>query len=226
MSELDGRVHAHVIRSLLERGHAPYASELADALGADTDAIAASLRRLHDGHGLVLHPDTLAVWLAHPFSTSPTTVCVTCGDRTWWAPCMWCAAGVLALLGADARDALVHARWAGEHEPLVLGTDPSSEPLVHFAMPPRDAWSNVVHWCASVQPFRADADIDAWCERHRMPRGEAVPWSQVISLGSAWYGGHLSPTWRKWTTRDANTIFAAVGLRSPFWQLPDSDGTF
>jgi hypothetical protein len=225
-AHIDGRVHAQVIDSFLERGHAPYSSELGAALDVDAVAIADSLRRLHAGHGLVLHPESLSVWVAHPFSSSPTTVCVTAGERSWWTPCMWCAAGVLSLIGDDARTALVHARWGGEHEPLVLGADPSSDPLVHFAMPPRDAWSNVVHWCASVQPFRTAEDIDAWCERHRMPRGEAVPWSQVRALGAAWYGGHRSPTWRKWTTRDARTIFAAVGLESPFWQLPDSDATF
>jgi hypothetical protein len=236
MSDLDGPLHAEVIASFLERGHAPSSIELAAALDADPVAIAASLRRLDARHGLVLHPGTAAIWLAHPFSTSPTTVCVTEGDRSWWAPCLWCAAGVIALVEqlraaasgeAVARGpAIVHARWGGEHEPLVLAPDVSSDPLVHFSAPPRDAWSNVVHWCATVQPFRTTADIDAWCERHRQPRGEAVPWSQVLALGRAWYGNHRARDWRKWTTREASAIFASVGLATPFWQLPESDVTF
>ena len=108
----------------------------------------------------------------------------------------------------------------------MLAPDLSSEPLIHFSTPPRDAWSNVVHWCATVQPFRTAEDIDAWCDRHRQPRGEAVPWSQVIALGRAWYGSHRERTWRKWTTREASAIFASVGLSTPFWQLPESDATF
>lgn len=223
---LDARVHAAVITSFLEHGHAPGLSALASSLGLDADTTSASLRRLHAGHGLVLHPDSVAVWIAHPFSASPTNVCVTSGERTWWAPCMWCAAGVLALLPASSSDALVHARWRGEHEPLVLAGDSSTDPLIHFAHSPRDAWSNVVHWCATVQPFKAAADIDEWCERHRMPRGEAMPWSQVVALGRAWYSGHAAPAWRKWTTRQANAIFESVGLRSPFWRLPESDDAF
>ena len=223
---LDARLHAEVIRAFLEHGHAPGTSQLAASIGVETAEVAASLRSLHAGHGVVLHPESTAVWLAHPFSSSATSVCVTAGDRTWWAPCLWCAAGVIALLGERSGDAVVHARWQGEHEPLVLTADASVDPFVHFALPPRDAWSNVVHWCASVQPFRAVADIDGWCERHGMPRGEAVPWSQVIALGRAWYGDHLEPTWRKWTTREAVLIFGSVGLRSPFWQLPESDDTF
>ena len=223
MSDLDGPLHAQVISSFLERGHAPSTTELAAALEADPAAIAASLRRLDDGHGLVLHPGTVAIWLAHPFSTSPTTVCVTEGERSWWAPCMWCAAGVLALVDSSA---IVHARWGGEHEPLVLAPDVSSDPLIHFSTPPRDAWTNVVHWCATVQPFRTTADIDAWCERYRQPRGEAVPWSQVLALGRAWYGHHRDRAWRKWTTRQAAAIFDSVGLRTPFWQLPDTDAAF
>jgi len=223
---LDGRVHAAVLRSFVERGHAPGTSELAASLGVEPTEIATALRSLHDGHGLVLHPGSTAVWIAHPFSASSTNVCVTAGDRTWWAPCLWCASGVISLLGERGGEAVVHARWQGEHEPLVLTADASSDPLVHFALPPRDAWDNVVHWCASVQPFRAAADIDGWCERHRMPRGEAVPWSHVLALGRAWYGGHLSPTWRKWTAREAVMIFGSVGLRSAFWALPDSDERF
>lgn len=220
---VDGLVHAHVIATFVDMGHAPSTSELAAALAVEPEVIAASLRSLHAGHGLVLHPDSLAIWIAHPFSTSATTVCVTHGESAWWAPCMWCAAGVLALVDAGA---VLHTRWGGEHEPLVLAPDTSTDPLIHFALPPRDAWSNVVHWCASVQPFRTEPDIDGWCERHRQPRGEAVPWSQVVALGRAWYGGHREPTWRKWSSREASMIFQSVGLTSPFWALPDSDAAF
>ncbi len=229
-AEIDGRVHAQVMASFVDHGAPPTAAQLAASLDLEPDVIAGSLRRLHAGHGLVLHPDSLAIWIAHPFSSSPTSVCVTADDRTWWAPCMWCAAGVLSLIEPTpgGPHALVHARWRGEHEPLVLGADAAIDPLIHFAMPPRDAWSNVVHWCATVQPFKSAADVDEWCERHALPRGEAVPWSQVRALGRAWYdeSHYLSPTWRKWTTRQASAIFESVGLRSPFWLLPESDETF
>ncbi len=223
MPDLDGALHAEVIASFIDRGHAPSRSELAAALAADPSEVGLVLQRLAAGHGLVLHPGTQAIWIAHPFSTSPTTVCVTHGDSTWWAPCMWCAAGVVALVGGDA---VVHARWGGEHEPLVLAPETTGEPLIHFSLPPRDAWSNVVHWCASVQPFRTAADVDAWCERHRQPRGEIVAWSQVIALGRAWYGHHRERAWRRWTTSEASMIFESVGLRSAFWALPESDAAF
>jgi Alkylmercury lyase len=219
----DGAVHAGVIESFIERGHAPSQTELSITLALDPSEIAVSLRRLAAGHGLVLHPGTVATWIAHPFSSTPTTVCVTHGDRLWWAPCMWCAAGIVSLVGDDA---LVHARWGGEHEPLILAAETTTPPLIHFALPPREAWTNVVGWCATVQAFRTEAEIEAWCARHRQPRGEAVPWSQVLELGRAWYGSHREPTWRKWTTSQAAAIFSSVGLRSPFWQLPESDAAF
>jgi hypothetical protein len=52
---------------------------------------------------------------------------------------------------------------------------------VHFGIPPARAWDNVHQRCSMVLPFRSPDDINAWCDRHRLPRGEAVP----IQQGSA-----------------------------------------
>jgi hypothetical protein len=224
---MDGRVHHQVLTSFVQRGYAPTVDEIAAALSAPQGEVEQSLQRLHAGHGLVLQPGSHEIWLAHPFSSSPTAIWVAAGERGWWAPCMWCAAGIIALA---APTATLYARYAAEHEAATIevedGQSSASNLSVHFAIPPRHAWSNVSHWCATVLPFRGAPDVDAWSQRHRLPRGAVVPWSQVLALGRSWYGKHLDEAWRKWTLREAQGIFEGAGLRGPFWQLPESEAPF
>lgn len=224
---IDSRTHHHVIARIVRAGHAPTVDELARALDCSPADAEASLRRLHDNHGLVLHPERTDVWMAHPFSLSPTDTWVADGDRGWWTPCLWCGSGVVAVA---APTCTIHTRIAGEAEPLALevrdGAPVRDDLVVHFAVPPRDAWRNVVHHCAALLPFHADADVTAWSERHRIPRGAVVPIAQVFALGRAWYGPYLDEDWRKWSIPEARDIFARVGLTGSFWELPDADRPF
>jgi hypothetical protein len=226
---VDGRAHHEVLSAIVRRGYPPRLDELASALAVSRDEAAAALRRLHDGHGLVLPPGSTDVWIAHPFSASPAAIWVAAGARGWWAPCMWCAMGVVALA---APSATIHARYAGEHEAAAIEVrdgevvSASADFVVHFAHPPRDAWRNVVHWCATVLPFRRAGEVASWCERHGLPLGAIVPAAQVAALGRAWYGRHLDADWRKWTVAEAQAIFEQVDLRGDFWRLPISDEPF
>src|SRR4051812_42881805 len=107
---LDSRVHHGVLRSIVRRRFAPTTEELAASLEVPRADVEESLRRLHESHGLVLHPASFDVWIAHPFSLSPTAVWVDARDRGWWAPCLWCAFGIVTLA---APDATIHVRAAG-----------------------------------------------------------------------------------------------------------------
>src|SRR5262249_31700123 len=161
------------------------------------------------------------------FSASPTGVWVQGTERGWWAPCLWCAMGIAVLA---APDAVVHTRIGGEREEACIrlrsGRLVSDDLAVHFALPARDAWSNVVHWCATVLPFRAVADVAPWCTRHGLPYGDVVPLTTVLELARSWYGRHLDRDWRKWTLAEAQAIFDRVGLHGDIWKLPVSAGTF
>src|SRR5688572_14044455 len=99
---LDSRVHHALLQHILARGHAPAAGALAAAVGAPEADVAVSLARLAENHGLVLHPGSHDVWVAHPFSLSPTQVWVSTAHGGWWAPCIWCALGVATLAGGTA----------------------------------------------------------------------------------------------------------------------------
>jgi hypothetical protein len=232
---LDGEVHHAVLLHAVEHGHAPAADAIAAALGVPVGDVTPSLARLHEGHGLVLHPGTHDVWVAHPFSFSPTAVWVAPArppaspraPRGHWAPCLWCALGIATLA---VPDAVVTTRLGGEDEPVAIrAAGAALEPsdlVVHFAVRPALAWDNVVHFCATVQPFARAADVDAWCARHRLPRGEIVPLAQVHELARAWYGHHLDRAWRKWSVTEAQAIFDRVGLRSAFWRLGGGEGPY
>ena len=186
-----------------------------------------ALRSLEASHSVVLHPGTLDVWVAHPFSTSPTATWIQKGERGWWAPCLWCGFGVATLVGGDV---ILHSRIGGESEPVrIAATDghPKTDGLVvHFPQPPRDAWANVHHFCSRLLPFRSVADIDAWTRRHALPMGQVLSLSQLADLARRWYGKHADPDWRKFTMSEAAAVFAASGLEGEFWQLEVREGAF
>jgi hypothetical protein len=222
---LESRVHQQVMLSFVARGHASSVDAIAATLGASRDEVTGALHRLHEGHGLVLHPGGSDIWVAHPFSASPTGIWVAARDRGWWAPCVWCAMGIVAIA---APDAVVHVRFGGEsREARVVvheGALVSDDWPIHFAVPARDAWRNVVHFCATVLPFERLEDVAAWCDRHALPRGDVVPLSRVLLLAREWYGPYLDADWRKRTVDEAQAVFDRIGLRGTHWRLPTGEG--
>ncbi len=223
---LDGLVHQAIIDGFITEGHAPLLDAMAARLTRSAAEVRASLHRLHDGHGVVLHSGSTEVYLAHPFSASPTGVWVEGPARGWFAPCLWCAFGITTLAAPTAR---IHARLGGEATPVVLEVregEVLTPALVHFARPPREAWAHVVHWCAMVLPFETAEQVDAWATRHALPRGVTVPATTVMALARRWYGRHHDPRWRKWSSAEAHAIFQQVGLTDPFFALPQTPSTF
>lgn len=224
-NDTDSLVHHAFVRSLLDSGRIATVAEAAARLSVDANVVRASLRRLEATHGVVLHPGSGEPWVIHPFSASPTATWVQGPRVGWWAPCMWCACGVATLARCDVA---IHARLAGETEPLVVhvrsGEVVETDIHVHFACPPRDAWNNVHHFCATVLPFRDPAEVGPWAERHGLPHGAVVPIVQLMSMARLWYGRHADPDWRKWSIREAAEIFSRTGLTGAFWELEGEGG--
>ncbi|MBI2519289.1 MAG: hypothetical protein HYV97_02680 [Bdellovibrio sp.] len=225
---IDSQVHCELINELIEKGSCPFPFDLSERLKVAVCEIESSFLRLAENHALVLHPGTTRVWVIHPFSVSPTTTWVETDERGWWAPCLWCAFGMAFLLKGEVR---IHSRLGGrERLALFRIMDgvlaEGSEYVIHFSIPPRDAWENVHHFCACVQPFRNEEEIPAWCKAHGLPLGESITPNVLLALARVWYGGHRNPDWIKWNARDAQRIFGEVGLNGPFWDLGSHDGRY
>jgi hypothetical protein len=222
------RVHYELIRGLIDEGACPSASDLAGRIGLELADVQTLLRELQAIHGAVLHPHVCEPWIVHPFSSTPTLNWIEGRRAGWWAPCVWCAFGVAALVKGEVR---IHTRLGAESEPIIIpaagGVPTGSDDLVvHFAIPPANAWDNVHQHCALVLPFRSAREIREWCERHRQSQGEVVPLAQVARLAQVWYGSHAAPDWHKWTIAEAQQIFQEVGLTSAFWDLGGKRGRF
>ncbi len=97
------RLHHAIMESFVERGVAPTTADLAEALSVSEPEVEAALRALDDAHGVVLHPGSTDIWVAHPFSAAPSAFVVRSTDTTWWAPCAWCALGVAAVVEGDVE---------------------------------------------------------------------------------------------------------------------------
>jgi hypothetical protein len=224
LGKLGSTIHHYLVRGLIDDGFAPDIGKLQELLEVDASTVKEALKRLEASHSIVCHPGRAVPWVIHPFSLSPTATWVQSAQRGWWAPCIWCALGVAALVGENV---VIHSRVGGEAEDLDLhicdGAVREDSIVTHFAVPLRGAWDNVHHYCATVLPFRSEADVEAWSRRHAIPKGAVVPIAQVAELARLWYGKHAARDWKKWSVAQAREIFEQVGLAGPFWALESNE---
>jgi hypothetical protein len=220
LTTFDERVRGALTRMIAELGHAPPNAVLADALSCSVHEVEQSLNALSDAHALLLHPGTTTPWAVHPFALSPGSCWVEIAHRGWWANCLYCGLGIAAAVGGDAE---ISTRIGGEREQVVVqicnGAVQERDLLFHLSTPPRHWWDNVIHACASFQPFRSEEEIDRWCTRHALPRGAVVPLPQLWEFARDWYGAYLEEPWRKRSAQDAEQLFRRHGFTSPFWSL-------
>ena len=224
-------LHHAILRHVVDFGFAPRVPTLAALLERPASEIEAGLERLHREHGVVLHPGSTKIWVAHPFSLTPTNFWVRAGERSWWGPCAWCSLGIAALVQQEVDDEIEIATTLGGHDEQVRlrireGRVVGDRFLVHFPIPMRRAWDNVVYTCSTMLLFDSEDAIDAWCVRHDVRKGDVKPVSDVWNLAQVWYGQHLSPDWRKWTAAEAREIFKRFGFSGEIWALEASGSRF
>jgi hypothetical protein len=220
-------LHQAILRQMIERGHAPSIDELALAFAQRREAVIEQLHALQAYHGVVLHPSTFEVWVIHPFSTAPTNFWVQAPTGSWWGNCAWCALGIAALVRTDVT---ITTTLGGESEqvriPIAGGRVTNDRFVVHFPVPMRRAWDNVLFTCSTMLLFNNEAEVGDWCRRHRIARGDIRPIATVWEFAKAWYGRHLDADWRKWTAAEARGIFERFGLSGATWDIPAADERF
>jgi hypothetical protein len=141
---LDRDIRLAVYRRFVDLGRPPTPPELTHELGVPAAAVEASLRRLADGHVLVLAPGTPYVWMANPFSAIPTPFEVSVGERRYFGNCIWDALGIPACLHEDAT---IRTFCPDCSEPLSLdvryGSLEAADEVIHFAVPAARWWDDI-----------------------------------------------------------------------------------
>jgi len=216
-------LHYMILSHILQRGYAPDLATIAADFG-ETNLLStkSTLIELEEQHGVVLHPDKDSVWIMHPLSTAPTNFCIKARGMTYWGNCAWCSLGVAALLQPNDVTISTTAGAEGESVEIAITNGKPSETdyLIHFPVPMTRAWDNVVYTCSVMLLFRSELEIDSWCKRHQIRKGDVETVGRIWDFAKEWYGNHLSRTWKKWTDEEAARIFQKHGLGGPTWTIP------
>ena len=220
-------LHYTIIKFIIEHCYAPNTSELSEIMKETKEQISFGLKNLQEEHGIVLHPNSDRIWVIHPFSLAPTNFLVSSNKKEWWGNCAWCSLGIAALLndnvtitttvGANDKQIKVHIKE---------GQIVEKNLFVHFPVTMENAWNNVIYTCSTMLIFENEAQIDQWSNKHRIPKGDVQPIENIWEFSKVWYGKHLSPEWKKWSSEDANGIFRKFNLTHKVWSVPISKNRF
>lgn len=220
-------LHYSIIKGIIDNGYAPNVEDLSKILNADKTEIVKGLEDLHAYHGVVLHPNEPKVWVIHPFSLAPTNFYVKTKNGEWWGNCAWCSLGVAALLNDDVK---IITRIGAETEQIEIniidGEIQEKDYYIHFPIPMKNAWDNVIYTCSNMLIFQNEAQIDKWSIKHNIPKGDIQPIEKIWNFSKKWYGNHLSPEWTKWTIEEAKEMFREFELNHSIWKLDDSKERF
>jgi len=223
----NGIVHARILKFIIEKGFAPDINQLAHLLHLSQAETLTALQELQAYHGVVLHPNHSKIWVIHPFSLAPTNFLVSCADGEWWGNCAWCSLGVAALLKRDVTiTTTLGADGKQVRIPIQNGQVMESDYVVHFPIPMKHAWDNVIYTCSTMLLFEHEGQVDHWCQKHGIPKGDVQPILKIWGFAQVWYGNHLNPEWTKWTTAEAHQIFERFGLVHDIWKLETSNARF
>jgi hypothetical protein len=137
-------VRATIYKYFISNGTAPSVHRLSEMLGYNPADLDFAIRELARSNTLAVAPGKNSIWMAHPFSGTPTAYRVESGGVSYWANCAWDVFGIAAVLG---RDTIAHARCAWTHEVLDLsvaaGAPAGDRGVIHLLVPPRNFWENI-----------------------------------------------------------------------------------
>jgi hypothetical protein len=220
IQEFQDKVRIEVNRYIFDKGFAPSALDLSKILHVSENDVKTGLKQLADNHAIVLHPDSFDIWVAHPFALFPTLFWVESGNRKWWGNCSWCSLGIASL---TKEDTTIFTKVCGEEEPIRIdiigGKVIQKDLLVHFPIPAKKLWNNVIYTCANMLVFKSEDQINDWCNRHKVVKGKVLTLDKVWELSKIWYGNYLDDSWTRKTPEYAESLFERVGLTGDFWKL-------
>ena len=141
---VDERVRAHVYDATMRTGVPPTSAAVANTTSISRDAVIESFSRLAFGHMLVLQPGTGEILMANPFSAVPTPFRVDTDKFSAYGNCIWDALGIPAMLHSDARIITSCADCGEAAEIAVESGAIQGDGLLHFAIPAKQWWDDIV----------------------------------------------------------------------------------
>ena len=223
----NSNLHYTIIKYIVDNGHAPDVEELSAILKADRDEVIKGLYLLQEYHGVVLHPNTPKVWVIHPFSLAPTNFYVISAKGEWWGNCGWCSLGIAALLNEDVKIVTtIGAETTQITINIIDGEIQEKEYYIHFPVPMKNAWDNVIYTCSNMLMFENEKQVEAWTKKHCIPKGDIQPIDKIWQFSKKWYGNHLNPKWTKWTVEEAKAMFREFDLNHSIWKMDDTNERF
>ena len=83
-------------------------------------------------------------------------MCLLMLGKCWWGCCAWCSLGVAAVVDGDDDVTITSSLGAhGERIDINVtnGEVSHGDFLVHFPIPMREAWNNVMYTCSNMLLF-------------------------------------------------------------------------
>lgn len=220
-------LHYQILKHVIDFGFAPDVKTLAVLLNTNDKEIEDGLYQLQEYHGVVLHPHQPKIWVIHPFALTATNFIIKSSRGEWWGNCAWCSLGVAALLKEDLT---ITTSFGAHGEQVVIhitnGEIQEKDLYIHFPIPMKEAWDNVIYTCSNMLVFKNEEQINNWCKRHNIPKGDIQPVNKIWEFSKKWYGNHLNPQWTKWTAEEAKQIFKEYELTHEIWDLEASGKRF
>ena len=146
LSEHDWQLRLYIYAHFSQVGTPPSLDDAAQHFSLDVETIRAGYHRLNQSHHIFLNPGTDDILMAHPLSAVQTDYQVHLDGRSLWANCAWDSLGIPVMLGEDAT---IEVRHALSREPIhyqvLNGQFRGGEGLVHFALPVRRWYDDLVH---------------------------------------------------------------------------------
>lgn len=140
------RVRLAVLEHTIASAQVPTAGEIAADLDLPIAMVQEAYAKLGESHVFVCEPgDPSRLRMANPFSAVPTPFEVSARGASYYGNCVWDALGIVSLLGGEGA---IETTCADCGEPLRLriegGELVESEGVVHFGVPARQWWDDIV----------------------------------------------------------------------------------
>lgn len=143
-SAFEKQVRAQVYDLTMRDGVPPLAARVADALQVTPREVLGAFASLGERRMLVVQADSGEVLMANPFSAVPTPFLVTTNGLKTYGNCIWDALGIAAMLHRDADIDTSCGDCGAAMQVRVRGDRAEGKGLMHFAIPARLWWKDIV----------------------------------------------------------------------------------